>query len=641
MAVVRRRVLLGFVSVLVLRLISAATLHFANKNLHATRIRVDAAQTDLDALHSYFSSVQRSEIERRTYLITGDGSHLDSYNRAASEVEYRWKNVEVLLANGSPPLSTLERLRRLNQEEANESDSYLRGTKASGVLSGSTRLDAIQALVADLQESQNQALQRGRRQYEMAIAQRDRLFAETFAAELALLGFVFVATYRDTVYRARSAFCVLQGNLRLTAILKTMSEGLYQVDRKGKLVYLNPAGEDLLGYKKDEIAGKTMHDIVHGTSDGNNLCNTRDCALITFPADGTSQHRSNALFRRNDGSCITVEYTWSSLFQYGQSNGAVLVFRDVTERNQMELALRDSETRYRNLVEKSRGLIYTHAMDGTLHTVNEASAESLGYSPAELEGKNLRELVAPAFHEKLDWYLQAVCEWGTHSGFMRVVTKDGNEIVWSYSNRVIHNAGSPPYVLGNAHDVTAQVLAEEALKNNEDRLQAALEVEKNISRLDFLTSIPNRRTFYEVVESEVQRARRYRRPMTLVYIDVDNFKSVNDELGHAAGDALLKLVAETIQTTIRRTDTPARLGGDEFALVLPETNADAAGVVLTKLQTRLQEVVHHHRWPVSFSIGTVTFASPQESVDDMIKRADELMYRVKRNGKSAVICETV
>ena len=144
---------------------------------------------------------------------------------------------------------------------------------------------------------------------------------------------------------------------------------------------------------------------------------------------GQGSRRENDWLRRKDGSVITVEYTCAPLVQYELVNGGVIVFRDVSERARMENALRDSEERYRNLVEKSRGLICTHDMNGRLLTVNEASAQALGYSCDELVGRYLKDLLAPEFREKHKWYLKAIAEWGAHSGLMRVRTK--GEKTWS------------------------------------------------------------------------------------------------------------------------------------------------------------------------------------------------------------------
>ncbi len=160
--------------------------------------------------------------------------------------------------------------------------------------------------------------------------------------------------------------------------------------------------------------------------------------------------------------------------------------------------------------------------------------------------------------------------------------------------------------------------------------------EQQLSRVDFLTGISNARAFHSVAEMELRRARRYQRPLTLAYLDIDDFKRVNDESGHPAGDALLIEVARTIQGTLRKTDSLARVGGDEFAILLPETPAPAARLVLDKLRRVLLDLMRAYEWPVTFSIGAVTFTEQPDTLDIVIREADRLMYTAKRNGKNQI-----
>src|SRR5437763_6705665 len=122
-------------------------------------------------------------------------------------------------------------------------------------------------------------------------------------------------------------------------------------------------------------------------------------------------------------------------------------------------------------------------------------------------------------------------------------------------------------------------------------VRALYERERNLSRTDVLTGLLNRRAFVEMLERERTRHARFPRPITLAYLDVDNFKKVNDTYGHASGDELLITSAETMEETVRTVDSVGRLGGDEFALLLPETDADAAKLAIEKVQRRLREAV--------------------------------------------------
>jgi len=167
-------------------------------------------------------------------------------------------------------------------------------------------------------------------------------------------------------------------------------------------------------------------------------------------------------------------------------------------------------------------------------------------------------------------------------------------------------------------------------------LKNTLKQEKEFSRIDFLTGIRNRRHFIELVNTEINRARRYGHPFTLVCIDLDNFKTVNDCFGHSTGDILLRFVARTIQENIRVTDTVARLGGDEFAILLPETGRNVAETILRKVQKINLDIMRGHGWPVTLSIGVVTFKSPPSSVDETLRISDQLMYTVKNSNKNSI-----
>jgi len=130
--------------------------------------------------------------------------------------------------------------------------------------------------------------------------------------------------------------------------------------------------------------------------------------------------------------------------------------------------------------------------------------------------------------------------------------------------------------------------------------------------------------------------RRSHQPLTLAFLDLDNFKQVNDTLGHRSGDWILQQVGEALKTQIRETDVAGRLGGDEFAMVLPDTDEFAARNVLEKIRLRLQAVSHAEGSAVSFSMGAVTCIVPPSSVDEMVKMADLMMYEVKNHGKGAI-----
>lgn len=171
-------------------------------------------------------------------------------------------------------------------------------------------------------------------------------------------------------------------------------------------------------------------------------------------------------------------------------------------------------------------------------------------------------------------------------------------------------------------------------------LRSSLQREKEMANTDYLTKVPNRRYFHEFAEMELHRSIRYKHPLSVIYLDIDNFKTVNDTLGHSAGNTLLCLVAGTFLDNIRSTDMVARLGCDEFALLLPESGPESAINAIHKALHSLKEVMKDD-WPVTFSIDMLTFLHPPATVDAMLKCADDLMCSVKANGEGAIRHEVV
>ena len=167
-------------------------------------------------------------------------------------------------------------------------------------------------------------------------------------------------------------------------------------------------------------------------------------------------------------------------------------------------------------------------------------------------------------------------------------------------------------------------------------LTESIRTQKALSRTDPLTGTSNWRYFQECSVQEIQRAHRSKKPLTIAYIDLDNFKSVNDMQGHDAGDEVLRVFVRTAESDMRPADRLARIGGDEFAVLLPETDFAGADRVLGRIRDSLMEQMQLYEWPVTLSIGAVTFVAPPTSVETMINKADNLMYSVKKSGKNSI-----
>ncbi len=158
---------------------------------------------------------------------------------------------------------------------------------------------------------------------------------------------------------------------------------------------------------------------------------------------------------------------------------------------------------------------------------------------------------------------------------------------------------------------------------------------------DPLTGLANRRLFAMILEQERRRARRYRQPISVAYLDLDDFKPVNDRYGHLAGDQVLVAVAQSLRQALREVDFAARLGGDEFAILLPDCGVEPARTVVAKLRAAWQHLPACGDYGVGVSVGVATFEAAPRSVDEMLAAADRLAYAAKRAGKDATRHELV
>jgi PAS domain S-box-containing protein len=242
---------------------------------------------------------------------------------------------------------------------------------------------------------------------------------------------------------------------------------VFRTDREGLVTYISPAAERITGYRPDEIAGRHFGNFVH-QDDLPALKAGLQNTLQGFPEahEFRAWHRNGSLLWLRGSSLAEVDD--------GAAIGIIGIFSDLTAHHLTELALGESEDRYRDLVEHSQDLVCTHDLQGRLLSINPAPARLLGYSIAELLQIPMRELVAPAFRTKFDHYLERIAENGSDNGYLAVLSRTGQERVWEYRNTLRTEGVSSPIVRGMAHDITERHLAERALHASEERFRVAL-----------------------------------------------------------------------------------------------------------------------------------------------------------------------
>ena len=320
-----------------------------------------------------------------------------------------------------------------------------------------------------------------------------------------------------------------------------------------------------------------------------------------------------------DGSTRMIEVDLVPHFDHAQrQQGAFVLISDITDQWRAETAIRQSEERMRKFAQATDEGIVFHA-NGLITDGNQAVERMLGFSVAEVVGRPVLDFIPDAWKKVVFEHIRSGLEEPYEAA---VLAKGGRELPVEIVGKTMP-FGSQTYRLAVVRDISARKEA-----------QARIEF---MALHDPLTLLPNRVYLKERLASLLAQARRNQRLMAVLFIDLDNFKTVNDSLGHHTGDLLLREIALRLGAAVRQGDIVARLGGDEFVVVLAEVaNADDAARVAAKLIATVNAAVtlEGRKLSVSPSIGISVFPMDGDSADDLIRHADAAMYHAKDSGRS-------
>ena len=306
-----------------------------------------------------------------------------------------------------------------------------------------------------------------------------------------------------------------------------------------------------------------------------------------------------------------------------EGNIRVWSFRDVTQRFAAEAALRESEVRYRLLFEQNAAGVCVSRLDGTIIDCNTTFASMVGYARTEVLGRSMASMYAtPGEADEMAALLRAS---GTLNSVETELRRVDGQPLWVIENLVLVGDAMTGVIHATVVDISDRKRAEEQIEFH--------------AYHDVLTHLPNRKLFTDRLRHALTRAKRAGKPVAVMFIDVDHFKTINDTLGHTAGDELLLEMARRLRECVREDDTVARLGGDEFTIILAELHRpDDAIVVAQKILDAVQVPLTIGGMPivVTASIGIALFPVDGVDPESLLRNADSAMYRAKEAGRNTV-----
>jgi diguanylate cyclase (GGDEF)-like protein/PAS domain S-box-containing protein len=407
-------------------------------------------------------------------------------------------------------------------------------------------------------------------------------------------------------------------------LLCNASDGIAILDIKGNITEVSDSFCRMLGYTRAEMIG--MH-----VSAWDARFSSAELAMIVAPPTGGNEPLTfETLHRGKDGRLIDVEVS-RTVFDLGDVPTVYTSVRDISARKQAEAAQRTSELRYRTAFQTSHDAIsITHLRDGTYLDVNQAFLDKSGYSRDEVIGRTSQDLNMWVNPEDRRVLQDALHQTGKSQGAeIQFRRKDGG-VLWTTTSASVMEIDGSPCVLSVTRDMTD--------------IKAAADEIRTLAFYDPLTGLPNRRLLIDRLHQALAVGVHSRRKRALLFVDLDNFKMLNDSRDHTTGDLLLCEVAQRITTCVRETDTVARLGGDEFVVLiddLSENPAEAASQAEIVGEKILAVVSQPYRLAgrecrSTASIGITIFGNQGESSDTLLTQADIAMYQAKAAGRNAL-----
>lgn len=425
---------------------------------------------------------------------------------------------------------------------------------------------------------------------------------------------IFAVRASSELERLQAERALKETEARLKTIVDSVHTGILVIDPENhQIVDVNEVAAANLGRSREEMIGSSCHCLICPSEEGH------------CPVTDLHQHMDNEEREmiRADGSRLSVLKTVSRVVLDGREH-LLESFVDISRRKQIEGKLQESEERYRMLVENQADLVIKIGMDGNLLFVSPSFCKLFDKTEEQLLGQPLLPVILQQDQASCsDDFKRMICTETSYYREYRSPTVTGNRWIGWALRCIFTKSGQPECIVGMGRDIT-------------DRKEAENTIEK-LAYHDLVTGLPNRTLLYDRLQSAISRADRDDQGLAVLFLDLDRFKAINDSMGHAVGDALLKLVAQRLLNCVRASDTVARLGGDEFVVLISALENDhAVGGVVMKILEDLSERFKIDEFDVyiTSSIGIALYPRDGQDAEELLKSADMAMYQAKEAGRN-------
>jgi diguanylate cyclase (GGDEF)-like protein/PAS domain S-box-containing protein len=437
-----------------------------------------------------------------------------------------------------------------------------------------------------------------------------------------------------------------QAHERLNEIIEFLPDATFVIDADRKVIAWNRAIEQMTGIPKDDLVGKGNYEYAIAFY-GERRPILIDLAFL--PDAEFENEKYDAVHRIADTLCgeVYVPKIYGGKGAYlsatasrlrdasGSVIGAIESIRDITERKRAELALRASEEKYRSLA-SSVDSMYLVDRDCRYMFMNEGCLLRFGLPLEDIIGKRYNDFHSGENSKQFAKTVEEVFETGKPIQVEYQSERDQSYLLRTFSPVKDHEGKSIIAVTISSKGITDLKWTEGELRESENRY-------RELSIIDDLTQLYNSRYFYQQLKMEIDRAGRYKQPLTLLVLDLDSFKQFNDAYGHVEGDQVLSRFGQVVKKCLRQTDSAYRYGGEEFTILLPMTTSTDGAVNAERIRTEFKKEkfspVSGKDVHMTVSIGLAQY-KPQEDMKTFVHRVDQLMYQAKKNGKDRVCPES-